>query len=138
MREYIQTDTKAEKSRDNCTSMCGTKFSSGVDKEKSEHCFCINYRQLNSVTVNDAYPLSRINESPETLLGSKYFSTLDLVGGYCLVDKVAKINVHFALVGVCESENFCCLVQLTFCYLPPSHEKRYTQTSLEDPVALSK
>jgi len=42
----------------------------------------VDYRKLNSVTIQDAYPLPRIDESLDALAGSKYFSTLDLLSGY--------------------------------------------------------
>ena len=32
--------------------------------------FCIDYRRLNAVTVNDAYPLPRIDDSFDALSGS--------------------------------------------------------------------
>lgn len=44
--------------------------------------FCIDYRKLNSRTIKDAYYLPRIEESIDTLSGSKYFSKLDLRSGY--------------------------------------------------------
>jgi len=44
--------------------------------------FCVDYRILNSVIIQGAYPLSRIDESLDALAGSKYFSTLDLLSGY--------------------------------------------------------
>jgi len=53
-----------------------------VWKKNGSWRFCVDYRKLNSVTIQDAYPLPRIDESLDTLAGSKYFSTLDLLSGY--------------------------------------------------------
>ena len=33
--------------------------------------FCVDYRKLNAVTLQDAYPLPRIEESLDVLAGSK-------------------------------------------------------------------
>ncbi|MES9884702.1 MAG: RNase H-like domain-containing protein [Sedimenticola sp.] len=44
--------------------------------------FCIDYRKLNAVTIKDAYPLPRMDDSLDALSGSKWFSTLDLVSAY--------------------------------------------------------
>lgn len=44
--------------------------------------FCVDYRRLNSVTVKDAYPLPRADESFDSLSGAKYFCTLDLASGF--------------------------------------------------------
>ena len=44
--------------------------------------FCIDFRKLNGRTVRDAYSLPRIEETIDTLSGSKYFSKLDLRSGY--------------------------------------------------------
>ena len=44
--------------------------------------FCIDYRDLNSVTKADTFPLPRIDELLDQLGRSKYFSTLDLAAGY--------------------------------------------------------
>ena len=37
---------------------------------------------LNSVTRKDAYPIPRIDDTIDTLSGSKFFTTLDLASGY--------------------------------------------------------
>lgn len=43
---------------------------------------CVDYRQLNSKTKRDAFPLPRIVESFDALRGAKFFSTIDLASGY--------------------------------------------------------
>ncbi|KAK3083976.1 hypothetical protein FSP39_006179 [Pinctada imbricata] len=48
--------------------------------------FCIDYRHLNSVTIKDAYPLPRIDESLDQLSGAKWLSTLDMNTGYWQVE----------------------------------------------------
>ena len=40
--------------------------------------FCCDFRYLNSVTVKDAYPIPRIDESISKLGDAKFFTTLDL------------------------------------------------------------
>ena len=53
-----------------------------VRKKDGSIRFCIDFRQLNSATRFDSYPLPRVNEVLDTLSGSKIFSTLDLKSGY--------------------------------------------------------
>ena len=36
--------------------------------------FCVDYKKLNAITLQDAYPLPRIDESLNTLAGSRFFS----------------------------------------------------------------
>lgn len=44
--------------------------------------FCVDFGKLNDVTVKDAYPLPRIDDTLDTLSSAKWFSTLDLASGY--------------------------------------------------------
>ena len=41
---------------------------------------------MNAITRKDAYPLPRVDDTLDTLGGSKYFTTLDLASGYWQVD----------------------------------------------------
>ena len=53
-----------------------------VKKKDQSWRFCVNYRKLNAITLQDAYPLPRIDKSLDALASSRYFSTLDLTSGY--------------------------------------------------------
>lgn len=53
-----------------------------VRKKSGDLRLCVDYRQLNKITVRDAFPLPRIAESLDMLSGARYFSTFDLAQGY--------------------------------------------------------
>ena len=57
-----------------------------VKKSDGSLRFCIDYRQLNNLTVKDSYPLPRIDTCFDALGEAKYFSTLDLRQGYWQVE----------------------------------------------------
>ena len=69
-----------------------------VQKKDDSWRFCIDYRRLNAVTKQDAYPIPRIDESLDALAGNKLFSTLNLTSRYWQVplDPVAQEKSAFA------------------------------------------
>ena len=57
-----------------------------VRKKDGTTRFRVDYRKINDVTVKDAYPLPRVDDTLDTLAGSVWFSTLDLKSGYWQVE----------------------------------------------------
>ena len=43
---------------------------------------CIDYRQLNRVTIKNRYPLQRIDDLFDQLIGARVYSKIDLLTGY--------------------------------------------------------
>ncbi|GJY29506.1 putative reverse transcriptase domain-containing protein [Tanacetum coccineum] len=53
-----------------------------VKKKDGSFWMCINYRELNKLTVKNRYPLLRINDLLDQLQGSTVYSKIDLRSGY--------------------------------------------------------
>ena len=53
-----------------------------VQKKDGTLQFCINFRHLNARMKKDSYPIPRGLEMMESLVGTRYFSTMDLKSGF--------------------------------------------------------
>lgn len=53
-----------------------------VKKKEGTMRLCVDYRQLNKVTIKNRYPLPRIDYLMDQLVGASVFSKIDLRSGY--------------------------------------------------------
>nr|GEV83721.1 putative reverse transcriptase domain-containing protein [Tanacetum cinerariifolium] len=53
-----------------------------IDLKDGSICMCIDYRELNKLTVKNRYPLPRIDDLFDQLQGSSVYSKIDLRSGY--------------------------------------------------------
>lgn len=69
-----------------------------VSKKDGSTRFCIDYRKLNEVTVQDAYPIPRVDDCLDALSGSKWFNTMDLCSGFWQIqmDEEDKLKTAFS------------------------------------------
>ncbi|MCO5580910.1 hypothetical protein L7F22_034783 [Adiantum nelumboides] len=53
-----------------------------VQKKDGTYHICVDYRALNRITINDRFPVPRVEDLFDKLQGSTYFSRIELKSGY--------------------------------------------------------
>lgn len=80
--ENLQTNGIIEK----CSSPWNSPLVCVWKKDKKEIRVCVDFRQLNKVTLRPAFPMPNIEDMINVLNGAKYFSTIDLGNAYYQVE----------------------------------------------------
>ena len=60
--------------------------------------YCIDYRQLNSCTIPDSFPLPNLEQNIESLAGSSIFSTLDSASAYNSIPVAKKSRPYLTFI----------------------------------------
>ena len=81
-----------------------------VQKKDGTLRFCIDFRCLNAYTKKDSYPIPKCPETMESLVGARYFSTMDLKSGFWQV-KVSEDSRQYTAftVGSIGVYEFLCM-----------------------------
>ena len=94
-----------------------------VRKKDGSLCFCIDFRELNSLTVKDSHPLPHICETLESLAGAAHYSTFDMNSRFWQVpmDEESKQYTAFTLgsMGLYECES----IPFGLCNAPPTFQR---------------
>ena len=78
-----------------------------VKKKDGTHRFCVDYRQLNSITKTDNFRLPRIDDLLDQLGKSKYFSSIDLASGFWQIQMHPSSQEKTAFVTLQGLYEFC-------------------------------
>ena len=83
---------------------------------------CVDYRRLNEVTLKDAYPLPRIDDSLDCLGEAKLFSTLDLQSGYWQIKVKEEDRPKTAVITRSGLHEYC-VMPFGLCNAPGTFER---------------
>nr|GEW14046.1 putative reverse transcriptase domain-containing protein [Tanacetum cinerariifolium] len=81
-RIVIDTTARAEKGFIHSSSLSWGASVLFVKKKDGSFIMCIDYHELNKLTIKNRYPLLRINDLFDQLQGSSVYSKIDLLSGY--------------------------------------------------------
>ena len=123
-----------------------------VKKKDGTYRFCVDYRQVNSVTKRDSFPLPRIDDLSDQLGQSCYFSTLDLDSGYWQIPVDPKSVPKTAFIthqGLFEflimpfgltnaPAMFQCLIERVLSKLNPDDGPNFVSVYIDDVLVFSR
>ena len=69
-----------------------------VRKKDGSLRFCIDFRHLNARTKKDTYPLPRMEETMESMVGTRHFSFMDLKSGFWQVKMAEESRQYTAFM----------------------------------------
>lgn len=70
-----------------------------VKRKNEGYRFCIDFRMVNSVMLEDAYPLPQINPTLDKLRNARYFLSIDLENGQVPIDPASQEITAFTVTG---------------------------------------
>ena len=94
-----------------------------VQKKDRSLCFCIDFCHLNAHMKKDSYPLPRIQEALESLVGAGHFSCLDLKSRFWQIemDELLKQYTVFTVGNLGFFE--CDYIPFRLCNLPATFQR---------------
>ena len=94
-----------------------------VRKKDGSLCFCINFHCCNACMKKDSYPLPRIQEALENLVGAGHFSCLDLKSGFWEI-KMEEALKQYTAFTVCNLGFFKCnCISFGLCNAPAMFQR---------------
>ena len=120
-----------------------------VRKKDGSLRFCIDFRHLNAQNKKDAYPLPRMQETMESMVGAWHFSCMDLKSGFWQVKMAEESRQYTAFtVGSMGVYEFLCM-PYGLCNAPAMFQRlmqnclgelnlTYTLIYLDDVIVYSK
>ena len=81
-----------------------------VQKKNGTLHFCVDFRHLNARMKKDSYPLPRIQEALESMVGSAHFSSMDFKSGFWQIKMAPGLQQYTAFtVGNLGFYKFTCM-----------------------------